>query len=180
MSPAPEGLASKKWSHLTSRGDPIRKIVYLSPYGGQVAEGDTMSFTQQHAPEITAEVEVPVGPGPVAAALPRRDLVRGLATDNILYFQSRDHMIHAFLAHPGPVEVGTGHRTFRGRISDLQRDLGPEFYRVQKSYIVRLDAVRRMIARRGGYYRVELVDGTRIPVSRREYPVVRDLLEARP
>lgn len=90
--------------------------------------------------------------------------------ENVIYFQSRDHIIHVFFSNEG-------RRRFRKKISVLEQALPERFYRIHKSFIVSLPEVQRLIARRGGMYRVELSDGTLLPVSRRVYPNLRRLFE---
>ena len=98
--------------------------------------------------------------------------LHSLPLENVLYFQSRDHIIHVFFADDNS-------RRIRKKISILEQALPARFFRIHKSFIVSLPEVQRLIAKRGGKYRVELSDGTLLPVSRRIYPCLRRLFSER-
>lgn len=136
-----------------------------------------MNATQVKAPTRPVPVLRPAASSPAARApvapsyLRSARLLAGPLAD-VLYFQSRDHLIHVFFAS------GRNH-TIRQKISLLEDTLSADFFRIHKSFIVRLDGVERLIVRRGGKYRVELSDGTLLPVSRRIYPTLRGMLAGR-
>ncbi|HYC71954.1 MAG TPA: LytTR family DNA-binding domain-containing protein [Opitutaceae bacterium] len=58
----------------------------------------------------------------------------------------------------------------------LATRLGPEFFRVHRSYLVRVSAVRRVHISPGGRYRAELAGGALLPIGRSRYAALRDRL----
>lgn len=66
------------------------------------------------------------------------------------------------------LHVGKGIHLVRTTLSALERELDPgRFVRVHRSAIVALDRVRELHSLGGGEYRVQLVDGTQVPMSQR-------------
>ncbi len=60
-------------------------------------------------------------------------------------------------------------------LAKLQMVLPPVFFRIHKSYIVRMNRVKKMHTHRGGRYELELEDGTVLPVGRTRYKEVQEL-----
>jgi two-component system LytT family response regulator len=70
---------------------------------------------------------------------------------------------------------GTKTHLLRRSMADLERDLDPAvFRRIHRSAIVRLDRVSRLETSEAGEYEVVLVDGTRLPLSRRHRKALLD------
>ncbi|MGD8782348.1 MAG: LytTR family DNA-binding domain-containing protein [Ignavibacteria bacterium] len=62
----------------------------------------------------------------------------------------------------------------------LSKILPPNYMRVHKSFIIRMDDALNIIIKSGGKYCVELKCGTKIPVSRQRYKEVLEFFELRP
>ncbi len=92
-------------------------------------------------------------------AVEKRGQVRVVPVDSIDFFS----------AEGSYVEVHTGDQThlIRERMQTLEERLAPnEFFRIHRSYIVRLDRIESLIVGGGGDYAVKLTDGKRLKVSR--------------
>lgn len=63
-------------------------------------------------------------------------------------------------------------------LSDLEKRLGPEFFRISRAVVVNLRAVREVIPLIGGYGEVALVNGGRLEVSRRRFKPLLETLES--
>lgn len=77
--------------------------------------------------------------------------------------------IDFFSADGSYVEIHAGEDThlIRERMQTLEDRLDPkEFFRIHRSYIVRLDRIESLIVGGGGDYAVQLTDGKRLKVSR--------------
>ena len=62
-------------------------------------------------------------------------------------------------------------------LNDLERRLDPtRFFRVSRSVIVNLDAVREVVPAEGGHGEITLADGSRHEVSRRRFKELTDKL----
>ena len=73
------------------------------------------------------------------------------------------------------LHVGSKTQLLRRSMTDLERELDPSlFRRIHRSAIVRLDRVSRLETSEAGEFDVVLIDGTRIPVSRRHRRALLD------
>ena len=75
------------------------------------------------------------------------------------------------------VHTGTKHHLARVSLRHLERCLSPDaFVRIHRRAIVRIDRIRSVRRDRGGSLEVELINGKRLPVSRRLRERLRDRL----
>ncbi|MBI5771522.1 MAG: LytTR family transcriptional regulator [Verrucomicrobia bacterium] len=96
----------------------------------------------------------------------RIDLV---ALDDLLYVEGSDKYAELVLAN--------GQRKFYDRcLSRVEAVLPPSFVRIHKSYLVRFNAVSRLIVQRGSRYYAELTTGLRLPIGRSRYARVKSRL----
>jgi DNA-binding LytR/AlgR family response regulator len=66
------------------------------------------------------------------------------------------------------LHVGKGTHLVRTTLAALEQELDPsKFARVHRSAIISLDRVRELDSLGGGEYRVQLIDGTQVPMSQR-------------
>lgn len=63
-------------------------------------------------------------------------------------------------------------------LTDLEKRLGPEFFRISRAVVVNLRAVREVIPLIGGHGEVALVNGGRLEVSRRRFRPLLESLES--
>lgn len=89
-----------------------------------------------------------------------------LNPDEIAYAKSEEKRVY--------IVTDFGKFTYESSLNDLQKILPTnEFYRIHKSYIVRISAVRRIKRWFAGSYIAELTDGTQLKIAR---SVQRDFL----
>lgn len=75
------------------------------------------------------------------------------------------------------LHVADGTYLIRERMQDLEERLAPDqFFRVHRSYIVRLDRIDALLINEGGNYAVKLKDGQRLKVSRSRREELEDRL----
>jgi len=94
----------------------------------------------------------------------------------------RSEEIHQIEANRNYVSVHAGSSRLRVRktIRELERVLDPEeFFRVHRSFIVRIDEVRELSALRDGDYELVLRDGSKVPLSRSRREAFFDALSRR-
>lgn len=111
--------------------------------------------------------------GASAGAYPERFLAKRKSRFRVV---PRDAVLH-FSSEGGVTRLQTseGHYWMQPTLTELEERLDPErFFRISRSTIVNLDAAREVVPYGGGYGEVELVDGSRLEVSRRR---LKPLLE---
>ncbi|MCP5063185.1 MAG: response regulator [Ignavibacteriae bacterium] len=93
-----------------------------------------------------------------------------IPTDKISYIQAQDDyvMIHS--------ELGKHLKQQTMKFYEQHLD-DTEFYRVHRSYIVKLSSVKQIELFEKDSYKITLQDGTKIPVSRSGYGRIRELLK---
>lgn len=93
-----------------------------------------------------------------------------IPTEKITYIQAQDDyvMIHS--------ELGKHLKQQTMKFYEQHLDTD-EFYRVHRSYIVKLSAVKQIDLFEKDSYKLTLQDGTKIPVSRNGYGKIRELLK---
>jgi DNA-binding LytR/AlgR family response regulator len=101
----------------------------------------------------------------------KRCRIEFVAMADLVYAQGADNYVELVLAD-GRREL------FDHTLTHLATLRPDDFQRIHKSYLVRLSAVRKIHVGEGGRYRVELADGTRLPVGRTRYRALRESLGA--
>jgi two-component system response regulator LytT len=93
-----------------------------------------------------------------------------VAVSNIQYIKAVGHYSEVYLA--------TGTKEFADQsLNDLSRILpSPDFYRLHKSYIARIGAIKHIAAFSGSRYEAKLHSGEKIPVGRTYYKDLKQVL----
>jgi hypothetical protein len=117
-------------------------------------------------PDAAATLDAPPPP-PAGNAVPTRYAIRDgarlwhVAVGDILAVSSAGNYVEFHLA-------GGERRLVRGTLAGVGAALGAAgFWRVHRSWLVQAAAVREMAPERSGDYRLILVDGVEVPLSRR-------------
>jgi two-component system LytT family response regulator len=104
--------------------------------------------------------------------VPRSGGALMLAVDVIDWIQAVDYVSR--------IHAGGERHLLRESLASLERRLDPaQFVRVHRSAVVRIDRVRELRADARGDLTIVLMDGTQVPVSRRQRARVRSILTAR-
>jgi two-component system response regulator LytT len=116
---------------------------------------------------------VPRAPGPTAEsrmiAVRRHGRIEFVPLDDLLYVEGSDKYSELVL--------NNGQRSFHDKcLSRVEATLPRSFVRIHKSYLVRFNAVSRLIVQRGSRYFAELKSGQRLPVGRSRYSQVKSRL----
>ena len=102
-------------------------------------------------------------------SVPQADTLLPVDLDRVAYFQSRDHVVYAFLK--------TGERLeLRKKMATLEALLPENFLRIHKSFIVPVPAIEEILTDGPGKHRVRIGHDTFIPLSRRLFPEVSRLV----
>jgi DNA-binding LytR/AlgR family response regulator len=99
-----------------------------------------------------------------------RGTVRLVPLQTVRFFKAADDYVELHLAD-GSVELS-------GKSLDsLCRILPQSYCRIHRSYVVNVADARQIRVFGGGRYELELRNGTSLPISRTQYPVIRKMLE---
>lgn len=129
-------------------------------------------YTRERLKKAIARVQS--GKGPERQALKRfavrtEGTVEMMDIDDVQYFFARDHYVTVRLLN-GREEV------FRRTMEQLESLLPDSFMRTHRSYLVPVEQIERIRLYAGSAYRIELKDGTLLPLSRKKYAELRDRL----
>jgi len=92
-----------------------------------------------------------------------------IAVDDLLYIEGADKYSELVLAN--------GQRTFHDKcLGRLETTLAHSFVRIHKSYLVRFSMISRLRVLKGSRYFAELKTGTRLPVGRSRYAMIKSRL----
>jgi two-component system response regulator LytT len=95
--------------------------------------------------------------------------VRLIPLESVRFFKGADDYVE--------IHLNDGSYDLYGKSLDtLMQLLPPHYCRTHKSYIANFRTAKRIHVQGGGKYELELQDGTRIPVSRTQYPVIQERL----
>lgn len=109
-------------------------------------------------------------PGIKFLSVQDKGAIRLVPVDTVRFFKGADDYVELHLTN-GSMEL-------YGKSMEALLMLLPSHYcRIHKSYIVDLASAGRIRVFGGGRYELELRDGTKLPVSRTQYPTVRRRLE---
>jgi two-component system LytT family response regulator len=109
------------------------------------------------------------GTGPTRFLAKRGSRYHVVPADQVACFTSEEGLTR--------LEAGEQHFWMQPTLNDLERRIDPAaFFRVSRSAIVRLDAVREVLPQSGGYGEVLLSNGSRLEVSRRRFRPLMDKL----
>jgi DNA-binding LytR/AlgR family response regulator len=95
--------------------------------------------------------------------------VRLIPLQSVRFFKGADDYVEIHLSD-GTFEL------YGKSLDALMQLLPPQYCRTHKSYIADFRTVHRIHVHGGGKYELELLDGTKIPVSRTQYQVIQDKL----
>jgi len=95
--------------------------------------------------------------------------VRLIPLDTVRFFKGADDYVEIHCA-------GNSMELYSKSMDALMQILPPAYCRIHKSYIVDLTNVKAIHVHGGGKYELELLDGTKLPVSRTQYPVIQERL----
>ncbi len=92
-------------------------------------------------------------------AVERRGQLKIVPVDTIAYISSSGNYVY--------LHVGGDKLLVREQMQRLEERLPPDqFFRIHRSFIVRLDEIETLISKSGGEYQVRLFDGSRLKASR--------------
>ncbi len=98
--------------------------------------------------------------------------IRLVPVDTVRFFKGADDYVELHLTN-GSMEL------YGKSMEALSMLLPPRYCRIHKSYIVDLASAKQIHVFGGGRHELELLDGTRLPVSRTQYRAVCRRLEGR-
>jgi two-component system response regulator LytT len=95
--------------------------------------------------------------------------VRLIPLQSVRFFKGADDYVEIHLTD-GSFEL------YGKSLDALMQLLPPQYRRTHKSYIADFRAAKRIHVYGGGKYELELLDGTKIPVSRTQYQIIQERL----
>ncbi len=105
--------------------------------------------------------------------VPQDDRLLPVALDDVAYFQSHDHVVYAFLKSGERLEL-------RKKMATLEALLPESFLRIHKSFIAPLPEIAEVRTDGPGKHSVRVGEDTWLPLSRRLFAEVSQLLRDRP